>query len=265
MKKVLLLLMFFATAVVATQAKTLVAYYSYTNNSRTIANALVGLLPDTDILEIQPAEEGLDYAANGNALGNQLVRTILNAPYDSSSYPPIKDVDLDLDLYDEIVIVAPLWWTHMAPPMQTFLFKYGNKMAGKGIGLVVSSGGSPIYDVESDANRLIPQGVFLESLLIYSYQTSSCGTILTDWITRTGIGTLGIADAETASEAISIDGTQLTVYGNFDRIAVYNTVGKQLIASTSHVTDLSSLPIGQTYIAIIQGADSTIRHKFVLR
>ncbi len=257
--------MLFATTVVAMQAKTLVAYYSYTNNSRTIANSLVGLMPDADILEIQPAEEGLDYAANGNALGNQLVRTILNAPYDSNSYPPIKDVDLDLDLYDEVVIVTPLWWAHMAAPMQTFLFRYGNEMAGKGIGLVVSSGGSPIYDVENDAKRLITQGVFLESLLIYSYQTSSCGTILTDWITRTGIGTLGIADATTTSDAISVEGTQLTVHGDFDSVTIYNTDGRQLIVSTNRVTNLSSLALGQVYIAVLQVDNGAVRCKLVLR
>lgn len=257
--------MFFATAVVATQAKTVVAYYSYTNNCRTIATNLAGQLTDIDLVEIQPAEEGLDYAADGYALGNKLISAILSHPNDPASYPPIKDVTLNFKRYDDIVIVTPLWWAHMAAPMQTFLFEYGNEMAGKGIGLVVSSGGSPIYDVENDANRLIPQGDFYDSLWIRSYQTSSCGTMLAEWITKTGIGTLGIADAETASEAISIDGTQLTVYGNFDCVTVYNTAGKQLIVSTSRVTDLSNLPIGQTYIAVIQGADSTIRHKFVLR
>ena len=42
-------------------AKTLVAYYSYTNNVRTIVNELA-TQKEVDVVEIQPAAEGLDYA-----------------------------------------------------------------------------------------------------------------------------------------------------------------------------------------------------------
>ena len=46
--------------------------------------------------------------------------------------------------YDNVIIVAPLWWNNMAAPLQTFLFKYGAEMNGKHIGLIVSSGESSI-------------------------------------------------------------------------------------------------------------------------
>ena len=52
----------------AMNAKTLVAYYSYTNNVERIVTALRSQI-DADVVEIEPAEKGLDYAANNYALG----------------------------------------------------------------------------------------------------------------------------------------------------------------------------------------------------
>ena len=71
----------------------------------------------------------------------------------------------------------------MAAPMQSFLFQYGKEMAGKNIGLIVSSASSGISGVEGDAKRLIPDGDFLSpSLWIRSSQTSDAKTILQDWL-----------------------------------------------------------------------------------
>lgn len=67
--------------------------------------------------------------------------------------------------------------------MQTFLFHYGKEMAGKHIGLIVSSASSGISGVEADAKRLIPAGDFLSlSLWIRSSQTSSAGSLLEEWL-----------------------------------------------------------------------------------
>lgn len=87
-------------------AKTLVAYYSFTNNVRTIVNELANQ-KEVDIVEIQPAEEGLDYAANNYAIGTQLLNAIKAAPNDADSYPAIKAVGVDLSQYDEIIVATP--------------------------------------------------------------------------------------------------------------------------------------------------------------
>jgi hypothetical protein len=71
----------------------------------------------------------------------------------------------------------------MAAPLQTFLFHYGKEMAGKNIGLIVSSASSGISGVESDAKRLIPDGKFLSpSLWIRSSQTSNAKSLMQDWL-----------------------------------------------------------------------------------
>ena len=108
---------------------------------------------EADVVRVEPAEEGLDYAANNYAIGSALIQAIRNNPNDAASYPEIKPVEVNIADYDRIIVGAPLWWSNMAAPLQTFLFQYGSLMEGKSIGLIVSSSSSGISGVESDARR----------------------------------------------------------------------------------------------------------------
>jgi len=182
MKK-LMLMALLAIATIA-QGKTLVVYYSFTSNTETIVNDLLTQI-DADVLEVEPSEEGLDYAANNYAIGSSLIAAIRENPNDASSYPSIKTTISNLDDYDVIIIATPLWWSNMAAPMQTFLFNYGSQMAGKHIGLIVSSASSGISGVVSDAKRLIPDGDFFsENLWIRSSQTSNCHSLISAWLSN---------------------------------------------------------------------------------
>jgi FMN-dependent NADH-azoreductase len=116
------------------------------------------------VIQIQPAQKGLNYATNNYSLGSDLVDQIRSKPNDASSYPAIDPVNVDFSKYDTVIIGTPLWWSNMAAPMQTFLFHNGKAMAGKKIGLIVSSASSGISGVEKDAKRLIPEGNFTKSL-----------------------------------------------------------------------------------------------------
>ena len=142
---------------------------------------------DADIIRVEPAEKGIDYAADNYAIGSALTAAIRENPNEASSYPAIDPVEVNFDEYSTIFIGAPLWWSNMASPLQTFLFHYGRDMAGKNIGLVVSSASSGISEVESDAKRLIPDGNFLSpSLWIRSSQTSNCHSMITEWLESIG-------------------------------------------------------------------------------
>lgn len=164
--------------------KTLIVYYSFTNNVHTIVSDLQTQIK-ADVVRVEPAEEGLDYAANNYAIGSALIQAIRNQPNDAASYPAIKPVEVNIADYDRIIIGAPLWWSNMAAPLQTFLFQYGNRMGGKSIGLIVSSASSGISSVESDAKRLIPEGNFLTpSLWIRSSQTSNCHSLIAGWLNQ---------------------------------------------------------------------------------
>lgn len=171
-------------------AKTLVVYYSYTNNSREIVTTLTSQI-EADVLEIQPAEKGLKYEANGYALGTQLLNAIKAAPNDASSYPAIDPVSTSLSDYETIIIVTPLWWSQMAAPMQTYLFNFGGQIAGKNIGVIVSSASSGISGVVADCKRLVPDGkYFSENLWINHSNHSRRASLIQNWLTAVSYNTV---------------------------------------------------------------------------
>jgi len=183
---------------VTVSAKTLVVYYSYTNNVESIVNELKTQI-DCDVVEIEPAEKGLDYAADNYAIGSSLIAAIRNNPEDASSYPAIDPVEVNLDEYDTVIIGAPLWWSQMAAPLQSYLFHSGARMAGKNIGLIVSSASSGISGVVADAKRLVPEGKFLEpNLWIRSSRTPDSHALIERWLKDIDYSSLlsGISDTE---------------------------------------------------------------------
>lgn len=164
------------------ETKTLVVYYSYTNNTEQIVNDLKTLI-NADVIEVEPAEKGLNYAANNYAIGTEQLNKIKKNPNDESSYPAIDPIDVEMGKYDTVIIATPLWWSQMASNMQTFLFKHGKEMAGKNIGLIVSSHSSGISGVEADAKRLVPNGKFFtKSLWINASQHAQRKSLLGQWL-----------------------------------------------------------------------------------
>lgn len=187
--------------------RTLVVYYSFTNNVRTIVNELTKQI-DADILEVQPAEEGLDYAANNYKIGSALISAIRNNPNSPDSYPAIKPTDVDVAQYDNIIIATPLWWSQMAAPMQTFLFKNGEKLSGRHVALIVSSASSGITSVVADAKRLAPHATWMgEPLWINNNNRSRTATLITQWIATLDFQT----PPNTSSMYITINGQTHTV------------------------------------------------------
>ena len=162
--------------------KTLIVYYSYTNNTEQIVDDLKTMI-NADVIEVEPANKNLDYAANNYAIGTEQLNKIKNHPNDESSYPAIDPVIVDMSKYNTVIIATPLWWSQMASNMQTLLFKYGDEMAGKNIGLIVSSHSSGISGVEADAKRLVPNGKFYaKSLWINASKHSQRKALLEQWL-----------------------------------------------------------------------------------
>ena len=265
MKKIILILIA-ALSVMTGYAKTLVAYYSFTNNVHKIVTDLQTQV-DADVVRIEPAEEGLDYAANNYAIGSALISAIRNNPNDASSYPDIKAMDVNLAEYDVVIIATPLWWSNMAAPMQTFLFRNGAQLAGKKIGLIVSSASSGISDVEADAHRLIPGGDFLTpSLWIRSSQTANCHSMIQSWLKQ--IDYSGIAsgiEPVVANKSVSINVTPDAIHvdGEFDTLALYNLSGQKILESSSRTIDTSSIIAG-TYVAQVFADSQSVSKKIVI-
>ena len=182
--------------------KSLIVYYSYTNHTEQIVADLRTLI-NADVIEVEPVDKTLKYEANGYAIGTEQLNKIKSNPNSESSYPEIEISfpygvpegwesdghspsmgELEgVRKYNTVIIATPLWWSQMASNMQTFLFKYGNEMADKIIGLIVSSASSSISGVEADAKRLVPEGKFMsKSLWINSSKHSQRKSLLEQWL-----------------------------------------------------------------------------------
>ena len=227
MKKNILITFLLSLAVFIGNARTLIVYYSYTNNVERIVNELKGLI-DADVIEIQPAEKGLDYAANNYAIGSAQIAAIRNNPSNAASYPAIDPVSVNPADYNTVIIGAPLWWSQMAAPLQTFLFQHGAEMAGKNIGLIVSSASSGISGVESDAKRLVPGGKFLSpSLWIRSSQTSNARSLLQNWLKTINYESIA------AVNDITADTDTETGY------TVFNLAGSRVLTDAESISNLN--------------------------
>ena len=92
--------------------KKLVVYFSYTGNTRKIAQKVKEEL-HCDILELKPVKPySTDY------------QTVVDEEQNNESTkktPEIQDINIDLNNYDEIIIGTPVWWYTIAPVVRTFL------------------------------------------------------------------------------------------------------------------------------------------------
>ncbi len=191
-------------ATVQEAGKTLVVYYSYTNNCHEIVTSLTSQI-QADVMRIEPADKAQKYEANGYAIGTALLNAIKAAPNDAASYPAIDPVSItDLSQYQNIIIVTPLWWSQMAAIMQTYLFNYGAQMAGKHVALIVSSHSSGISGVVADAERLVKNVTWMgDALWINASNHGNRASLIQNWLP-----TLNFAEKQTTMSKmyITIDG-----------------------------------------------------------
>lgn len=100
----------------------LMVYFSYTNNTRTIANKIKDKF-NCDILEIKTK---IPYSDD--------YQTVVDDEQNSEAsnhLPEIEDINIDLSKYDEIILGTPVWWYRPVPAIRTFLTQ--NDLKGKTI------------------------------------------------------------------------------------------------------------------------------------
>ncbi len=100
--------------------KKIVVYYSYTGNTKKIANMIKEKL-NCDILELTPKIPfSTDYQAVVDEYQNNSIQ---------NKSVGINDIKIDLNEYDEIIIGTPVWWYTISPVVVTFLknFNLDNK------------------------------------------------------------------------------------------------------------------------------------------
>ena len=121
----------------ATKGKILVAYFSATGNTRTLAENTAKAL-NADLYEIRPevpySKEDLNY-------NDESTRATVEQKNDSAR-PKMADMNAPVADYDTIVLAYPIWWGQAPRIMDTFVESYD--FTGKKMTAVCTSGGSDI-------------------------------------------------------------------------------------------------------------------------
>lgn len=146
--------------------KVLVAYFSYSGTTRTIANA-ISEKNGGDLFEITPQ----------NAYSNVYMES--NSEIRNNERPALTDTVENMEDYDIVFVGYPVWWHATPAPVNTFLESYD--LTGKLIIPFCTSG-------ESDIDETMP--TFLHScdgLAVYGARRISGTGQLDGWISELGL------------------------------------------------------------------------------
>ena len=125
--------------------KKLIVYYSYTDNTKKIVDILKDKL-DFDIVRLETVKP---YSGSYDDVVEQGKKET-----DSGYMPEIREIETNINDYNEILLGSPVWWYTFAPAVRTFLSKYD--LSGKIIIPFITNGGwmgSTVNDIKNMAKN----------------------------------------------------------------------------------------------------------------
>lgn len=135
--------------------KILIAYFSHTGNTRTIAEQIHNNV-DSDLFEIvtiNPYPDDYDTLVD-----------LAKKEQTENARPELASHVEDMDSYDVIFIGYPNWWGTMPMAVFTFLEEYD--FSGKMIVPFCTHAGSGLGSSESDIAKLLPDATLLKGLAV---------------------------------------------------------------------------------------------------
>lgn len=152
--------------------KVLVAYYSHSGNTRTIAEKIKEITGG-DLFEIKTSHE---YPKNFTDIVNQAKKE------KETGFMPELTENIDISPYDTIFIGSPVWWYTFATPVRTFLSE--NDFSGKIIKPFCTHGGGGASMTFSDITKLCPDADVKEGFS--SFENSAKESEIQNWINNAG-------------------------------------------------------------------------------
>lgn len=151
-----------------TDKKILIAYYSYSGNTKAVAEKIQSVAGG-DLFEIQPAKAyPKDY---------DTVVTQAQLEKQKDTKPELID-NGNIKNYDIIFLGTPVWWYTMASPVKTFLSK--NNFEGKTIVPFCTHGGGGASSTYTDMQKLAPKATITEGYT--SYEKTANKNDIVKWI-----------------------------------------------------------------------------------
>lgn len=168
---------------VATKAKTLVVYYSQSplidGIIAVLANQLSGLGCSVNMQKIEPTNGRINEANVNKDVRDSVMTVIGRFPNDLNSYPSINGISVNINEYDDVIMVYPLWNSEMAAPMQTFSFMNKDILGGKSFAYIE-------YDLFGDAGS----SSNIKTLRLNTSNIDDKSDIIREWLNSESTGIL---------------------------------------------------------------------------
>ena len=149
----------------------LIAYFSRSGNTRTIAE-MIQQRTGGDLVQIQTVKPYPDSYEDCVEMARQEQR--------ANAYPEISTVIADISKYTTVFLGYPNWWGTMPRAVFTFLKAY--PMEGKTIAPFCTHGGSALGSSEGDIRRLCPKARLVKGLAVRGGSVRSAGKTVDSWL-----------------------------------------------------------------------------------
>ena len=93
--------------------KTIIVYFSWSNNTKNLVNDINKIF-NFDILRI---ERKIPYSTDYNICAYKEAKE----EWENGIYPEIKEINIDLNQYDKILLFFPIWWYTFPQAIGTFI------------------------------------------------------------------------------------------------------------------------------------------------
>ena len=156
--------------------KVLIAYFSWSGNTRDIANNINSRI-DADIVELTPVDP---YSDDYNTV-------LMEAQEDQhrQARPELNEHIDNMEHYDTILLGYPNWWASIPMPIATFLESYD--LSGKTIIPFCSHGGGRFGQSLTAIAKLAPNSTIGEGLSVHYSGGSTLDDEISEWLSQNGI------------------------------------------------------------------------------
>ena len=224
------------------EAKSIVIYFSRTNNTKKIANYIVEII-ESDKYEIEAkisyTDDDIKYYTDCRADREQK---------DPTARPEIGSSDIDLSNYDIIYLGYPIWHSKAPKIMYTFVEKYN--LENKTIVPFCTSASSPIGSSATELANLTKQGTWLDGKRFPSTATSD---EVKSWLDSLDINKKEEKELVMKIDGIKVDVTwednesvkelmeyakkgltiSMNIYGGFEQVG---SLGKSIKSNNTQIT-----------------------------
>ena len=156
--------------------KILIAYFSWSGNTRDIARSIRGRI-DADIVELTPVDP---YSSDYNTV-------LMEAQEDQhrQARPELNEHIDNMEQYDTVLLGYPNWWASIPMPIATFLESYD--FSGKTVIPFCSHGGGRFGQSLTAIAKLAPNSVIGEGLSVHYSGGSTLDEDINEWLDKNGI------------------------------------------------------------------------------